>query len=853
MRKLTSHGLALVILLFSLCSLTATAATSKKVGDNAAKPTAEAQDAADARFNELISTCSEVLTGNSIDRYAHLSQQWGLADLLNPDPEKNLAARAPTLIMNSDQKIWYAATFKQTRKIRDAAYRIESYTYYPVINEGVEQSDRAQIIGHYETIQRAMNVIRARAKGKKSGKMVGFIGPAGTGKTELLNLLAKVSARLAMTEEAYFRYTFEFTGLDAIPELRPMTYGGDEDGATPATKNVTLNRSPFTLLTPALQQRVLDIAGPKFRARMEMEPLPTRTPSRKTQKVIDAIITHYAKLDRLDKVTDRDYLRYLSRHVKIVRLTFDVSQPTTIIRYLGKNPDMNALFFTENMRLEQRYGPDDPRSYSYGLIPSNDGEGLYIDEFFRQGAEVRDSTLDLAQNGIAQSNGSPAEQLDITLMFATNDASIEDAKQNGGAAAHLDRTVRLPMRHAIEPWHVSKIAIQDIGTRYFKMAALNPVPKRGEDTDASSSQDASDAAPVLVPYDAQVVFPDMEDGSPVGPDGRYAIYYQPSAADSPILIAPRTLMMLGLTPVSTRLVTDQKQIEAVNKASPEFHSYRKFKQYFTDPASRLQVLMGQVHVNNTLLSELSKARSILKEGQSGIGAREVENWFSEALAWASKRNLALTPVILDEVFDRLVNGDGITTTAVERPKWKMLHQMVKEKFLLPGLTADVLNVLQGQGRVESIYDDIKREIIEISKDEDAQNVEGEGNQKSGIDRKRLQEIYEVYVEISGQQFNPGMLKNFHLSDQNISSGSREPQLLEAVRTWLARREIEQTSISEIMNYFEGRPTSEKARMRGQDAEAKLAQYGYDKYSFLQALRFVKETQFEVEKIRGAGK
>ncbi|MGE0764000.1 MAG: hypothetical protein AB7N80_12030 [Bdellovibrionales bacterium] len=841
MRKLTSQALALVILIlgFSLTALAASPSDKKTE-----------RQSNDKNFELLQQTCSDMLTGAPIARYDHLNRHWTLADLLNPNAELNLAVLHPTVIMNADQRIWYTANWKKPRKVRDPAYRIENFTYYPVINEGITEANRAQIIGHYETIQRAMNVIKARASGKRSGKMVGFIGPAGTGKTELLNLLAKASSNLAMSEPAYYRFTFEFVGLDVIPALRPLSYGGDEEGVSAATKNITLNRSPFVLLPPHLQARVLEIASPAFRERMDMNPLPIRIPSKKTQRVIDEIMGYYAKKEGLERLTDKDYMRFLSRHVRIVRQTFDGAQPTTIIRYLGKNPNMDALFFSERMTLEQIFGPDDPLSYSYGLIPSNDGEGLYIDEFFRQGAEVRDSTLDLAQNGIAQSNGSPPEQLDITMMFATNDASIEEAKQNGGAAAHLDRTVRLPMRHAIEPWHVAKIAMQDLGIGYFKMAALHPVIKSDE-TDAENKSDKQPADD-LVAYSPQDVFPDREDGAPVGPDGRFALYHQSTPNEKPVMIAPRTTMFLGLTAVATRLVTDEQAFEQANQKSLEFHTYAKFKQYFTDPASRLQVLTGQVAVNNTLLAELGKARSLLKEGQNGIGAREVENWFSEALATARSRGVSLTPVILDEVFERLINGDGITVTAKDRPHWKALHKLIKEKFILPALTADVLNILQGQGRVESIYDDIKREIFQLSNDESSDYVQGEGNQRSVIDKKRLNEIYQLYLANTGQQFDPGMLKNFHLSQEPNSAAVRHPQLLEAVRTWLARREMEQTSIAEIMDYYEGRPISETARLKGEQSENQLAAYGYDRHSFMQALRFVKETQFEVERKRGAG-
>jgi energy-coupling factor transporter ATP-binding protein EcfA2 len=797
-------------------------------------------------FEKVFAGCDGVLSGETLEQYAHLTAEWSLADLLNPDPAQNLAAQHPTILMNNDQLNAFIKDFYPAKKVKDPAYRNVTYNYFPLISAGVPEAGGHQIIGHFGTIQSAMKAIDDRARGKRSGKMVGFIGPAGSGKTEVLNLLSRAGAILGMTKEDYFQFTFEFKDLQEIPELRALSYGHEENGSNPITRDVTLNRSPIVLLPKHLQDKVIETAKANFVQKTKFDPIPFREPSGKTQRVIDAIVAHYQRAEGKTSVTDRDYMRWIARHTKIVRRIYSQTQPATIIRYLGKHPEMQTLFFTENLALSQYYGPKDPLSYAYGLIPSNDGSGLYVDEFFRQTGDVRDSMLDLAQNGVAQNGGAPAEKLNVTIMFATNDESIETAMQDGGAKAHLDRTIRLPMRHAIEPWHAVKIAMNDIGKTKFKMRNIDQIPDvLMEPTDIGPSR----ATNQFENYDPQEVFPDREDGAPLGSDGRKALYYIPDSQSKPILIAPRALWMLGLTAAGTRLVTDDKIFTKANEKMTEFHTFQKYRHLFTDPVERLKVLTGQVQVDRPVANELAKARDLLKEGQFGIGARELENWFSEALAIAANSGGALTPVVVNRAFDNILNNGKITVTPQDRPKWIAINNMVKANFILPALSSDVVNILQGQGRAEKLYDDIKLELMALSTDHSADFIEVEGNIRTPIDKVRLQEIYEIFYKLTGMAFDVGLLKDFHFTVNPASKTQRHQQLLEAVRQYLMKRELDKSTISELLEYFDGKAVSEQIRLRGSQAEEQLGNYGYDKLSFIQALIFVRDQQFELNRMR----
>jgi predicted Ser/Thr protein kinase len=799
-------------------------------------------------FEAMFSDCNGVLGGGeaTLDRYKHMATSWTLADLLTSDASKNLAVKYPTILMSNHQLNAFVKNLYPVRKVKDPAYQNRTYNYYPLISAGVPEAGGHQIIGHYGTIEAAMNVIDAMARGKRAGKMLGFVGPAGTGKTEILNLLNRAAGILSMTNENYYRFTFEFINLGKIPGLQALAYGNEEEESNPLTKDVSMRRSPFVLLPPSLQDKVLAMASDSFRAKTTFDPIPWRIPSGKTKEVVEAIVAYYQKLEKKETVSERDYIRYLSPHVKIIRRLYDAQQPTTIIRYLGKHPDMTSLFFTENFALSQYYGSKSALSYTYGTVPNADGEGVYVDELFRQAGDVRDTMLDLSQNATAQSGGAPPELIDATIMFATNDESIAQAMEDGGAKAHLDRTVRLPMRHALEPLHAIKIAMNDISKSKFKMRTVDTIPNRIDDSekaDELAKSAVSRATDDLVPYDPQAVIPDAEDGVPVGPDGHFALYYLPDSKGTPVLIAPRALWMMGLTAVGTRLVVDEKAYMKANEKVVQFHTFQKFRHYFTNITERLKVLTGQIHPERQIASELAKARDLMKEGQFGLGARELENWLSAALDMAAQKGGALTPAIADMAFADIIAKGKITVSAQDLPNWININNTVKAEFILPALSSDVVNILQGQGRAERVYDDIREELAAISSDPDATYVTADGSVRTPINRKRLAEIYKIFETLTGQSFDPGLIKDFHF--RTSAANKRYPPLMEAVRRWMMEKELDKTTISELLEYFDGKPVGENVRLKGASAEAQLTKYGYDRASFVQALTFVMQQQFEL--------
>jgi hypothetical protein len=768
-------------------------------------------------------------------RYDLIAQSWSLVDFLNPNPDVNLAIKFPTTIMNSDQQNYFVATYYGKKVIVEPAYRSGKVPYYPMISQGVKETRGRMIVGHYESIASAVDYLKSRATGQRTSKMVGFIGPAGTGKTELLMLLNQAGAMLAMTDPTYYQLTFEFVGLGDIPELRPLVRaGGDIEGSS-ILKDITLNRSPLVLLPSDLQKKVVDLARGSFVQKFGIQPLPFVYPTRKTQRVIDAIIAHYKKVEGKTRITDSDYIRYLSAHVKIVRRRYETEQPAAIVRFKDKNTDLAPLISVENLALSQVFGPTDPLSYQYGSIPLLDGMGVNLDEFFRQSQQFRDLFLDTAQNGVIGYGAAPDEHLNATIMFATNDASIAEAEKTGGAAAHLDRTRRLPMRHALEPWFAVKIALMDIGANKFVMRNL-------EDPEQLAMNPAD-----LPKLDTHLLLPDNENGMPVGPDGRYAVYYYPDKSKAPILIAPRTLMMLGLVASGTRMVIDKSVIDKINASGQPLHTFQQYPENFVDPSQRLRILLGDLTIGSAQAQELRRFRNVAREGENGLGAREVQDWLAASFDLAEKAGGVLSPTILSLVFDEKMD-QGFAVPAKDKLSWNHISFLVKTDFLLPAISSDVVGILQGQGRPEAMYDDIRRELKALRTNRDATMVVGEGNIRQPIAIDRLNAIYKIYRELHGTDFDPGLLVDFHDQVSEQASVKRHPQLMEAVRRYIMRSELDKTTISDLLDFFNGRPVSDEVRVRGAQAEGQFERYGYDRKSFIQALTFIRDMEFEVRRL-----
>lgn len=759
---------------------------------------------------------TDLIADGLMPSFSHFGEAYTLDDL------PSMMKAYPTLAMNAAQL--YAGILRRypARVIRDPSYRVSKMLEYPLFADGVKETGGLRIIGQHEAIDSFADWVQGRAEGRRSSKMFVFLGPAGTGKTQVLNMIDRANAYIAMTEDPQF--TFEFTeAIGNVPALRPLVGKARELGM-PLLRYIGGNRSPLVLVPPSMQKALTDMASPEVQKRIGARAMPFLTPTPQTLEVVKMIVAHEMKERGIvGAPSQREYYEMIKPYVRIVRRAYDLDQPSVIVRVQGKSPELGPLLVQENLQLSTWYTPASALSYHYNGQIVRAGPGLLMDEFRRQDNGLRNIFLEVVQNGVVEYAGAPPIALDVVPVAADNDESVDAATEEGAAIAQNDRTKPKPMRLLREPQYVMKLAIEMLKPSLFSYRATSE-----PETDTK-------------PFDMNVVFPNAnERGELPLPDGKYAIYYNPTESKR-VLFAPRALTLMALTVAGTRLEVDPAKMEKLARLVP---SYQQFPQYFLDPIARLRVLLGKDQPEPAVAIDLTKLRKITKEGANGITSRDAEMWLNEITKEAERANSPITPLIVDRAFINLMDDDEIKGKKGAYDAWNRLHQRVKAEFILPMLTEDVSAIISGDsGRVERMYDEIKGELKALDTDDKAA-VYFPGGERTPINFDRLRQIEALFRKMHNKELGGGLLKNFGI-DVTVEEKRYQP-LLDTITRWMMIQEFNTTMLTDIVNFFKNKTVNEKARMMALHAEGNLAAHGYDRESFMQALLFVRDQQAELK-------
>jgi hypothetical protein len=112
-----------------------------------------------------------------------------------------------------------------------------------------------------------------------------------------------------------------------------------------------------------------------------------------------------------------------------------------------------------------------------------------------------------------------------------------------------------------------------------------------------------------------------------------------------------------------------------------------------------------------------------------------------------------------------------------------------------------------------------------------------------INRARLLEIQQAYLEENGGPFLPNELPWFHSAQSHDPSARFEP-LVKAINKWVFRRELSSAQLSQFDDFFNGKAVAPDVRLRGEQARKALPAFGYDDDSFRDVLAFVIQVENE---------
>lgn len=779
---------------------------------------------------------------------AALTESHSLASIVDPNPATNLIAKHPLVAMSAFQRAYAWSIYKGQKRIPDPRWRAGKVTIYPVFSTRSPETGGRKIVGQYEQIQTVVDYFRAGSRGDGStSKMPLFTGPAGTGKTELLSILALVARNLAMNNPQYFLYTFEWKDLHNIPVLRDLIGAKrDRDGNySSEPRRSALQRSPLVLLPHGLQKKVLEVAKASVVDMIGYEPRPMLNMDPQDEEIRNAVLQHALSTKAIPDLSEANVVKALSEYVTIRRRMFVGGKEFPIIAAQGRDVNYNQLFTGENAPVMVTRGSDNAFAHHLnGKVLAGDGGPLLLDEFFRNPEALRDVFLGVVESRRVDRGGAPPVHLDSVILGATNDESLEQASGLGTAKAHIDRSAKIPMRLSTHPVDIAETMLVMKGSDPAYPATLLmkklDAPQKLLPGEEALARTVVNTDPT--PADLDEVFAIPQNGEAMrGPDGRYVFSVSMGAVARPVLISPHTLMYIAYTVAATRMKTD-------GAAARELGNFGVVKEsFFTDPVTRIRVLMDKLELKGPQKQELKQLTDLLKEGDSGMSNRDAANiWLTRAIEEASRaeNEFTLTPRLAQKVFRDLLDKGTITYRGhEERTRWIELDAEVINNLIIPELKEDwSLAMSHGSGAVEGIYSEIMGEIMAISESAGATHYESDDGVTRAINYPRFLEIQRAYQEINQQILAPSEVINFR-ARYAVDQKRRHDGLWKAVTAYVVGNTMKNVSIAAMEQYMRtGHGEAETEAKFGDMRDVFINQLGYNERSLKEAISLIFETE-----------
>ena len=747
-----------------------------------------------------------------------------MADFLRDD-EKN-----PFMLLgisaHAVQLAYKAVMYKGQREVYEPVYKSKKVKVYPTLTASPEMTGGRVLVGQ-ENMQTQFvdEYLSPLARGERSGKFFVALGPAGSGKTEILIITSMVQAYLSQRVPDFFLYTYEWVNIYENPYLARLflpTENGQKLnlGITP-----DLKRSPYTLLRKDIQQMLKDRYGAKLSKKLGFDLITFDEMIPKEENFVKAIFDfEYPEikdgLATIDDLTMEEYVNTLSKYIRIRPRVFDNKEIGQVVNYIPEDPDFNQLFAEpDSVRRILMGGNDNPLAWNFrGDLTKFDGLGTMFDEYFRNAHSLLNFTLDLIQNGNLAIGGVRLH-MNTFIMAVSNDESLAKAIEEGAVNAIRDRAVYGSARYTVVPAEIAKLAVVMIGINKFKMRKLGEQEDKGE----------------MLPLDLELIFTHHETGKIDWAHGRYALYYSPNSFSEPILIAPYALETMALILAGTRIINDPKKLATLKT---EIKNITARDENFANIITRLQIIMGTKTIDRGTSAELFKINQLLKEGEKGITNRIMATWFSNALNLAvNLKHNTLTPLIVDMAFQEMfTKNSGDFGDPNQREMTLNRKKMVMTRLVLPALRKEIQVIIGGQNtRIRGVYEEVLTDLdIYFNQKNPNGVITDDGPYERKIDIKRLTEILEVYRQVNGEDFAPGFIIR-HL--RSPSKDEPFPELYRAVQEYLTSKDTTvASSVRDILNAINGQNVDAVTATRTSAVLADLERYGHNAYSLEQLLQ-----------------
>ncbi|MBX3022324.1 MAG: hypothetical protein KF799_11680 [Bdellovibrionales bacterium] len=698
------------------------------------------------------------------------------SSLIDPDPEKNLFARAPLNAMNAGQRILSFVLSGGVEK-RKIGFLKEPVTVYPFLSDGTDLTKGYRVEGNWEALQEWVSFMTSAAEGHRSGRTVPILyGPGGTGKSETRTVLEKGGEVLTVQDPRFFLYSFDWVGMSKLPEI-VKRWGPDVD-VIPAPQNT----SPIAILPPSLQEQALKMASIKGQDMLDgIRPAGLLTPDYWSQNILRIIIEKYTA-DKGSPLTLKETLQALSKHVQLRRYAIAASyRQMPVINVQGIDSDQTQLFVS-SMPVVQAISPQgkrDPFAYSYsGIFFDGMMNATFMEEAFRSDPKFLEKIMDGLESREFQASGAAKVPWDSFVTMISNKESYDLMLQKPGLGALMQRLQKIEMVQPVQSQLIARTLLYEFKDSLF----MQPV--------------GDESAP-WVKGDVDKLFPipeKLEPGYVVGPERRYRMRIGEGKAA--IEIAPHALRFVAHIMATTRLSTDKdKAFQLVPTRMTHDH-------IFTDPIQRMRYWDGKLtDVQPEERRTLDEMTNKLDEGHHGIFHRWGRGWLRKALSVVkndAQFENTLTASVLLKVYEEYgFRADGFIQIEGDRKKeaeYKRLGRLVLKELLIPTVEEDINFAIGSEtASISQIYDDVLQELVETGKNENATTyVSKRTNKVTNINKERVAFIRQHYKKNNSHDLDMTQVLFFHMNQ--LSQGEKNvtpsPEITAGLSAYLAKKTVE---------------------------------------------------------------
>lgn len=763
-----------------------------------------------------------------------------IEDFLSKDPNVNPVLLHPTLLLDAAGRIysWYTYIPK-TRIVNPAPFAHEYINGYPILSTPTKYNRGRFIIGNHRFVEKLVDATGAMANGSGSSKqMISFEGPAGTGKTELLDIINNVGEELTTSDPRHFMYGFEFVNLGDIRALDPLFIGQPRDADKSLRKLPTdFWENPLALFPSPYTHEIIKLGTKTVKEFAGVAPNPFLKLAPKTWEIWHDIIQYHINKSRPAKVTPEFILDVIKQHIRLKRHVHNQNGKAAKIDKQGRDSNLAALFFEQNPLIKFALTPGNANSYAYnynGKVAAASGTALFCDEFPRSMQTFIDSMLGVTESKRIQFEGSPEVGIDFVVFSAGNDVSY--ASLGEAAAAMRDRSNIMPMRLPTHPSEVEKLAVQIYGTNQFFMRKLTSIDEP--------------EAP-LEPLNIMEAYkhPEKLEETYKTTDRRYALHIKGENGEL-ISVAPHAFALMAYIAVSTRMSFDVNKAEALNGTS-QVLGMTQFKTH----VGRIKAILKEDGfldnpANAAAREELGALHLLLREGTNGLSQRHLSrNWIPEMLREAKRpenRNTITIQIVL-RTFERLMQEEAFSPglKLADYAKWMKYKDAILMQLVVPRVVDDITAALGStRENVEETYNEFLMSERARKNDPNARSFRTDMEERT-IQPDLILGIEKYYKEETGRDFEIDELMNFFPLEAGRTTMTH-PAVMKAVQRWLGEAVLVRMSprlIAQLAN--NASIVNPQDREIADDIFTILKrQYGYNETSVRSALKLFHDAKLK---------